>query len=281
MGRLCSVMPKDSNETTEDTVVAEPVLETGQKVVPLNEYLLGKYGVEINRAANILDFGCGSGRHTYEYLDAGYQNIAGFDAKDYVRHRDASDSHRFRFLDKSSGYRIPFDDNQFDLVVSTSVFEHVINQSETIAEIARVLKPDGASLHVFPSRWRPIEPHIFVLFGGAIQAKWWLRLWALLGIRNQYQRDCSVSETTSRNLEYCATGIAYPAFREIEELWSHQFGHVKYAERAFLKATREISKVSRFVYPITVAVPASLNLYRFAHTRVVLARDPIQNGSHK
>ena len=254
--------------------MAETPLEADQKVVPLNEYILRKYGVEIDKAADILDFGCGSGRHTYEHLDAGYQNIAGFDARDYVERRDASDRDRFRFLDEKGSYRIPFDDNQFDLVVSTSVFEHVINQAETIAEIARVLKPGGASLHVFPSRWRPVEPHIFVPFGGAIQAKWWLRLWAVMGIRNHYQRDCSVSETTVRNLEYCATGIAYPNFRQIDALWSRHFGHVEYVEREFLEATRGISRISRFVLPITTIVPASLNIYRFAHSRVVLAREP-------
>ena len=155
-----------------------------------------------------------------------------------------------------------------------SVFEHVVNQGEAISEIARVLKLDGATLHAFPSRWRPIEPHIFVPFGGAIQADWWLRFWARLGVRNQFQRDCNYNETALRNLEYCASGIYYPRFQEIDELWKRRFERVEFVEREFIAATRKISKVSRFLYPVGRLFPSSINLYRFAHTRVVLARMP-------
>ncbi|NKB49954.1 MAG: methyltransferase domain-containing protein [Alphaproteobacteria bacterium] len=249
-------------------------LEADQKIVALNAHILASYGIEIDKSAQILDFGCGSGRHTYEYLDAGYQNIAGFDARDYVQLRDPSDRPRFRFLDLEKSYAIPFDDNQFDLVVSTSVFEHVINQEKTISEIARILKPGGMTLHVFPSRWRPIEPHIFVPFSGAIQTRWWLRLWAGLGVRNKFQRDCTSSETVTRNVEYCATGIAYPRFHEIDQMWKRRFERVAYAERAFIDATRNVSRVSQLVSPIVSTIPGSLNLYRFAHTRAVLAQQP-------
>lgn len=255
----------------ETKLIGTAELETSQRIVPVNEYVLRTHGIEFDKTARILDFGCGSGRHTYEYMDAGYENIMGFDTADYAQLRKDSDRNRFRFLDKGNTYRLPFDDDHFDLVISTSVFEHVINQDETISEIARVLKPDGATLHVFPSRWRPIEPHIFVPFGGAVQANWWLRLWARLGVRNQFQRDCTSSETAARNLEYCASGICYPRFQEIDQLWKHRFERVEYVEQEFIAATREISKVSRFVYPIIRLAPGSINLYRFAHTHVVLA----------
>lgn len=258
----------------ENSNARDTDLAADQKVVSLNEYVLKKHGIVIDKQAKILDFGCGSGRHTYEYLDAGYPNIVGFDARDYTQLRDPSHRDRFRFLDIEKSYRIPFDDNLFDLVTSTSVFEHVINQQETISEIARVLKPTGVTLHVFPSRWRPIEPHIFVPFSGAVQADWWLRLWAWLGIRNQFQRDCSSRETAARNREYCATGLSYRGFKEIDELWKRRFERVEYGEREFIEATRKISKVSQLVYPATKVVPGIINLYRFAHTRVVLAQLP-------
>lgn len=41
------------------------------------------------------------------------------------------------------GHELPFADNQFDLVVTTSVFEHLYNPFQAAKEIARVLKPGG------------------------------------------------------------------------------------------------------------------------------------------
>ena len=40
-------------------------------------------------------------------------------------------------------YRIPFDDNTFDIVFSDQVFEHVQDYPTAISEIKRVLKPTG------------------------------------------------------------------------------------------------------------------------------------------
>lgn len=46
--------------------------------------------------------------------------------------------------------KIPFEDERFDCVVSTSVLEHVHEPAAAIAEIARVLKRDGVALLAFP-----------------------------------------------------------------------------------------------------------------------------------
>jgi SAM-dependent methyltransferase len=49
--------------------------------------------------------------------------------------------------------RLTFESNQFDLLVSQDVFEHVINPESAFSEIARVLKPGGA--HIFTMPWYP------------------------------------------------------------------------------------------------------------------------------
>ena len=40
-------------------------------------------------------------------------------------------------------YRLPFDDNSTDIIVSISVFEHVEFFWETFLEMLRILKPNG------------------------------------------------------------------------------------------------------------------------------------------
>lgn len=250
------------------------VLSEAQKLVQLNAHILRRHDLELTKDARILDFGCGSGRHVYEYLDAGFEHVSGFDVQDYTRLRTPSDRSRFRFLEPGPVYRIPFPDDHFDFIQSTSVFEHVANPAETIAEIARVLKPDGATLHVFPSRWRPIEPHIFVPFGGAIQNSGWLSLWAALGVRNGFQRGMSAADVAARNRDYCANGIHYLDRDAIDGLWRERFRQVDHVEAAFIESTRAVSTVSRYVHPLVTALPALVGLYRLAHTRVVLARQP-------
>ncbi|MCK5346621.1 MAG: class I SAM-dependent methyltransferase [Candidatus Heimdallarchaeota archaeon] len=246
-------------------------IDSNQRVVALNSNILESNGIDLSKDAKILDYGCGSGRHTYEYVDAGYKNVSGFDIKDYVDLRAQEDKERFRFIDPNDPFTIPFPDNYFDFIVSTSVFEHVTNQEQSIQEIARVLKPGGVTLHVFPSRWRPIEPHIFVPFGGAIQNKFWLWLWALLGVRNQYQVGRKAGGVVNTNATYCKSGLCYLSLPELENIWSRSFNSVKFVEDSFIDASKDISRISMLAKYL-IQFPFGLGLYRFFHTRVVLAQ---------
>ncbi|MGQ0734882.1 MAG: class I SAM-dependent methyltransferase [Acidobacteriota bacterium] len=48
---------------------------------------------------------------------------------------------------------VPFDDEQFDVVVIRSVIEHVEDPDRTFRELARVTKPGGAILMNLPNKW--------------------------------------------------------------------------------------------------------------------------------
>ena len=253
----------------------EESLDNAEKVVALNNRILGQHGIDLSLSADILDFGCGEGRHTYEYLDAGYKNIIGFDIQNYLALRQKSDLGYFRFPESEDDYSLPFPDNSFDFVTSTQVFEHVQDQQEAISEIARVLKPGGVSLHNFPSRWRPVECHIAVPFGGAIQSSWWMALWARLGVRSELQKGRDAPSVIESNLHFCANNLNYPSTGAIERHWRAQFESVIFAEKAFIDGSRPISRLSRLAYPLVAVVPPlALALYRAAHTHVVLARKP-------
>lgn len=246
-------------------------VEPNQRIVPLNNRILESNGIHLRKDAFILDYGCGSGRHTYEYVDNGYENVFGFDIKDYVDLRAPENRERFRFVDPDRPFTLPFPDNYFDFIVSTSVFEHVTNQEQSIQEIARVLKPGGVTLHVFPSKWRPIEPHIFVPFSGAIQNRFWLWVWAVLGVRNSFQAGRAAKDVVDANINYCRSGLCYPSFHELELAWSTPFDEIAFVEDSFIDASMDISRVSRWAKRL-IQMPFGLDLYRFFHTRVVLAR---------
>lgn len=153
-------------------------LNAQKNFVELNDRILKDSGVTLPKEAVILDYGCGSGRFTYDYHDAGYPNAFGYDVKNYLNLRSPDDIGYFRFDEKQGPAdsfprmsAVPWPDNTFDFVFATSVFEHVIDQETAYREVARALKPGGYLLNNFPSKWKPIEPHMYVPFGGVTQSK--------------------------------------------------------------------------------------------------------------
>ena len=49
----------------------------------------------------------------------------------------------------SDTFRIPFENEKFDIVISNQVFEHVADYDLAFKEISRVLKKEGISLNFF------------------------------------------------------------------------------------------------------------------------------------
>jgi SAM-dependent methyltransferase len=117
--------------------------------VRMYQRILSRVGAPLQPDQKVLDFGCGRGEVVEEFLSEGYDAF-GCDIE------LARETDRLRLID-AEPYRVPFDDDAFDFVVSEQVFEHVHDFDQAVREIARVLRPGGVSLHVFPSRYRPIE----------------------------------------------------------------------------------------------------------------------------
>ncbi len=173
--------------------------------------VLDALGFELKKNMKILDFGCGDGDLVQGLLDLGF-DAQGVDIQD----SSALDSDHYKKIDTDT-YRIPYDDNYFDYVFSTSVFEHVQNTEEALKEIFRVLKPGGITTHSMPSRFRVIEPHINVPFGGIFHSDAWLWIWAFLGVRNEFQVGLPYKEVFERNKGYCRDCLNYMSYKELKK----------------------------------------------------------------
>jgi ubiquinone/menaquinone biosynthesis C-methylase UbiE len=134
-------------------------------------------GHDITAESVILDLGCGVCQIVRQLRESGFE---AYGADIMI----SEENHFLRLI--PNPYRIPFDDQTFDVIISTSVLEHVKNLSEAVSEMYRVLKPGGFCLHFFPPKLNPIEGHIFVPFAGALQGYTWLLFWSFLGIRNSF-----------------------------------------------------------------------------------------------
>jgi ubiquinone/menaquinone biosynthesis C-methylase UbiE len=116
------------------------------KDVQLHRAILHELGYELNSHSTILDFGCGDGKRVYQYRRLGFKAF-GTDIK------LSQESDVLRRIHNSTVYRIPFDDESFDFVLSEQVFEHVQDHPTVLGEIWRTLKSGGVSLHIFPSKY--------------------------------------------------------------------------------------------------------------------------------
>jgi SAM-dependent methyltransferase len=240
--------------TTAGTRVLPP---PGQRVVKVFEHIACAAGQPLEPSARILDFGAGAGRHVGEQVHLSHE--AGSVETAFLRRVEPPD------------YVLPFVDEDFDFVYSTSVMEHVLDPGSALAEIARVLRPGGLSIHVFPARWRPIEPHMLVPFGGRFQSFTLMRMWARLGIRNSFQRGLPATTTALANTQYAKTGISYPTATEWELRAAALFSAVEWSEPAYIRGSRHVSRLSRLLARVADA-PGLQRCYRTLHTRVLVLR---------
>ncbi len=115
--------------------------------------------------AHVLSSGCGLGGSLLAWHDAGAARVAGVEVDDdYVRMAALRVAELPTVtVTRYDGARLPFDDASFDIVESMDVIEHVADPSAYLAELLRVLRPDGIVLLVTPNRLWPVEQHLSIV----------------------------------------------------------------------------------------------------------------------
>lgn len=116
--------------------------------------------------AAMLDFGCGAGELVQAARTMGLDMLGSdiYYAGSSTRAECAGRGLVGKYVLEGREGLIPFPEASFDLVVNNQVMEHVADLDKTLAEIHRVLRPQGTLLSLFPSRdvWR--EGHIGIPF---------------------------------------------------------------------------------------------------------------------
>lgn len=213
--------------------------------------ILRRLGFDLTPEARILDLGCGAGKTVYALRDAGYANVVGFDIKDYLALRDPRDRSLFT-IGSPESTRLPYDDNSFDVVLSEQVLEHVMDQVGFLRELHRILRPGGYSLHALPARYCPIEPHMRVPFAGVFAHRWWYKLWALLGVRNPFQKGLPADEAADRNIMFFVGSLRYIPNSFYRVVWPRlgfewQWTDQEHFDTSPRSAVRVIGRLNRFL----------------------------------
>lgn len=109
-----------------------------------------KYRHFVFPKARILDWGC---RHAIDscLLRNNFGNEIELYACDVnSRHYDVFfDFAKLRYTNLDHPYMLPYKDNYFDVVIGSGVLEHVPDESASLRELYRILKPDGFFIITF------------------------------------------------------------------------------------------------------------------------------------
>ena len=110
----------------------------------------------------LLDIGCGNASQT-EYFARHFTQTVGVDLQFHRLpgfQKELIDSGISNIeLMGANSQNLPFNHDVFDYVTCFEVLEHVVEQQRTLAEIWRVLKPNGIIILSVPHRWWIFETH--------------------------------------------------------------------------------------------------------------------------
>lgn len=142
---------------SEHARLPHAILDRDSRIQKADKIAMLLKDVDLARCRRILEIGCGSGIIAARLAELAPQAIV--QAVDVADNRIVFSGFEFAIV---KGTDLPFRSEQFDLVISNHVIEHVgshLDQLEHLREIARVLSPSGVGYLAVPNKWRLIEPH--------------------------------------------------------------------------------------------------------------------------
>lgn len=223
----------------------------------------------------ILDYGCGGG----DVVDAGRREglnlygvelfYAGSRAREMAEDRGLLGDVVHELED---GYRIPFPDASFELVVTNQVFEHVEDLDVVLDEIHRVLRVNGRLLALFPSKAVLREGHIGIPFvhwlpqGSRAREKYALAA-RRLGL-GHFKHDSSAQEWVAEKLRWLDEFTFYRSrsilHASIQRRFTFSHSEAAYASYRLGSMSRHrLSQIAelRVVAPVTAALVRGLSGY--------------------
>jgi len=116
----------------------------------------------------VLEVGCGQGHLTKRLADRGV-DITGIDANPNAP--DVAETDKVVYMLAED---LKFESDRFDTILSVHAIEHIPPLEEAIAEMARVLKPGGQAMFIYPAE--PIMgmyaiPTSVILYGTPFKAR--------------------------------------------------------------------------------------------------------------
>lgn len=197
-------------------------------------YLIDKASVP---NAVVLDFGCGEGRFLEMLLERGIdaQGVDIPSSREGVERRAAARPElglagRVRYVEAED--EIPLEDDSIDLMVSNTVFEHLIALDPLLAEMARILRPGGTIFTVFPLGSCLVEQHCGLPLFQVIESRRWRLRYLKFAKAIGLYRHKAAPEAMER---YCYDNVFYRRQNEVCKLFQRHFEVVESDTEAYIQ----------------------------------------------
>ena len=112
----------------------------------LAEYLVNRF--ELKSGQKLFEIGCGRCEMLNSFSKLGFE-ISGVDSSERARNFAPTNISKLEILDISKN-NLPFDNNEFDVIFTKSVIEHISDPTQLMKEILRILKPKGLIIVLTP-----------------------------------------------------------------------------------------------------------------------------------
>lgn len=132
----------------------ERYLPTEQGKIRLEHYHRYAIVLDVVKDKDVLDVACGEGYGSFLMADVARLVIGVDISSEVIEYTAATYKKTNLVFQQGSAFNLDFADAKFDVVVSFETIEHLAEQEQVLAEIRRVLRPDG--LLVISSPNRPI-----------------------------------------------------------------------------------------------------------------------------
>lgn len=198
---------------------------------------LGTVKKNINK---ILIIGCGNGSEAVfmsNWFDA---DVIGIDINtDFFKSVD----NKKVILKKGNGEKLEFEDNQFDMVFSYHVLEHIRNWNLVLSEVKRCLKPDGICLIGTPNRTRLLG-YIGSSEDLKSKMKWNLNDWKYR-IKGKFKNEFGAHAGFSKNELYKMINLYFTNVIDI----TNDYYCESYPKRKNIMYSLIKSGLNKFIFP--------------------------------
>lgn len=110
------------------------------------------YARLIPKEARVLDLMAGADSHLRDEIEPQYVAGLGLNQEELTENKALDDALAH---DLNADPKLPFEDNQFDVVINTVSVDYMTRPIEVFREVARILKPNGLLIVVFSNRMFP------------------------------------------------------------------------------------------------------------------------------
>lgn len=168
----------------------------------------------------MLEIGTGSGGIAHYFATHRFLQCE-VTAVDVCDNRLARDGYEFRQV---QSIELPFANARFDVVITNHVIEHVGDaaaQRRHLAEVRRVIKPDGVGYLAVPNRWMLTEPHYRLSFLSWLPRAWRTPYLRLMQKGTYYDCEPLQMRQLERMLSvagFCYRNMCVEAWRETFEI---------------------------------------------------------------